>query len=150
MKSGQPITDEPIKVFALEAQNGYSEEKLLTARRGRGRPRLGVDKKSVDSVRLGPSLKSEAEQRALADGISVSEVIRRALKQYLHSASTLSRQRLNPCLQFRHPYRWTLERSSDSSGIPRVRAANNALVLTVRSNGSISSVPTIRRYHFDT
>jgi predicted HicB family RNase H-like nuclease len=86
MKSGEPITDESIKAFALEAENGYSEEKLLTARRGRGRPRLGVGKKSVESVRLGPSLKSEAEQRALADGISVSEVIRRALKQYLHSA----------------------------------------------------------------
>src|ERR1700731_3045084 len=40
---------------------------------------LFADKKAVESVRLGPSLKSEAEQRALADGISVSEVIRRAL-----------------------------------------------------------------------
>lgn len=86
MKSGEPITDASIKIFALEAENGYSEETLLTARRGRGRPRLGGDKKSVESVRLGSSLKSEAEQRALADGISVSEVIRRALTQYLHSA----------------------------------------------------------------
>jgi hypothetical protein len=31
-------------------------------------------------------LKSEAEQRAQAEGISVSEVIRRALAQYLHGA----------------------------------------------------------------
>ena len=85
-KSGEAITDESIEAYVLEAENGYSEEKLLTARRGRGRPRLGGDKKSVESVRLGSSLKSEAEQRAQAEGISVSEVIRRALEQYLHSA----------------------------------------------------------------
>lgn len=85
-KSGGAITDESIEAFVLEAENGCSEEKLLTARRGRGRPRLGGDKKSVESVRLGSSLKSEAEQRAQAEGISVSEVIRRALEQYLHSA----------------------------------------------------------------
>ena len=86
MKSGEPITDESIEAFALEAENGFSEEMLLAARRGRGRPRLGSDKKSVESVRLGTSLKSEAEKRAEADGISVSEVIRRALEQYLRSA----------------------------------------------------------------
>jgi len=85
-KSGEPIPDESIRTFALEAENGYSAEKLLTARRGRGRPRLGDEKKSVESVRLGSSLKSQAEQRAQADGTSISEVIRRALMQYLHSA----------------------------------------------------------------
>lgn len=86
LKNHEPITEEVIGAFVREAENGYSEEKLLTARRGPGRPRLGGDRKSVESVRLGSSLKSEAEQRALADGINVSEVIRRALKQYLHSA----------------------------------------------------------------
>ncbi len=86
LKSGEPLTDELIEVFEREAENGFSEEILLAARRGRGRPRLGSDKKSVESVRLGTSLKSEAERRAQADGISVSEVIRRALEQYLRSA----------------------------------------------------------------
>lgn len=86
LKSGESITYESIEAFALEAENGYSEEILLTARRGRGRPRLGSDKKSVESVRLGASLKSEAVRRAQADGISVSEVLRRALEQYLRSA----------------------------------------------------------------
>ena len=86
MKSGEPIADESIEAFALEAENGFSEEMLITARRGRGRPRLGGDKKSVESVRLGTSLKSEAERRAQADGVSVSEVIRRALEHYLRSA----------------------------------------------------------------
>jgi len=85
-KSGEPITEDAINAFVREAENGYSEEQLVTARRGRGRPRLGGDKKSVESVRLGSTLKSEAEERAQADGVSVSEVIRRALKQYLHSA----------------------------------------------------------------
>jgi hypothetical protein len=86
MKNGKPITGEAIEAFVREAESGYSEEQLSTARRGRGRPRLGGDKKSVESVRLGSSLKSEAEQRAQAEGISVSEVIRSALAQYLRSA----------------------------------------------------------------
>jgi hypothetical protein len=86
MKNGEPITEEAIEAFVREAESGYTEEQISTARRGRGRPRLGGDKKSVESVRLGSSLKSEAEQRALVEGISVSEVIRRALAQYLHGA----------------------------------------------------------------
>jgi len=86
MKNGEPITAEAIETFVREAENGYTEEQFLTARRERGRPRLGADKKSVESVRLGSSLKSEVEQRAVAEGISVSEVIRRALAQYLHRA----------------------------------------------------------------
>lgn len=85
-KSDEPITDDSIEAFALETENGDRAETLLVARRGRGRPRLAGEKKSVESVRLGSSLKSEAEQRAQADGISVSEVIRRALEQYLRSA----------------------------------------------------------------
>jgi len=85
-KNGEPITEEAIEAFVGEAENGYTGEQLSTARRGRGRPRLGADKKSVESVRLGSSLKSAAEQRAQAEGISVSEVIRRALAQYLHGA----------------------------------------------------------------
>lgn len=86
VKNGEPISEEAIEAFVREAENGYTGEQLSTARRGRGRPRLGADKKSVESVRLGSSLKSAAEQRAQADGISVSEVIRRALAQYLHGA----------------------------------------------------------------
>lgn len=86
MKSGEAITEEVIEAFVQEAENGYTQEQLSTARRGRGRPRLGGDKKGVESVRLGSTLKSEAEQRAQAEGISVSEVIRRALARYLHSA----------------------------------------------------------------
>ncbi len=86
MKDHERITEEAIATFVREAENGYTEEQLVTARRGRGRPRLGGDKKFVESVRLGSSLKFAVEQRATAEGISVSEVIRRALAQYLHSA----------------------------------------------------------------
>lgn len=86
VRNDAPIIEEAIEAFVQEAENGDTEEQLSTARRGRGRPRRGADKKSVHSVRLGSSLKSVVEQRALAEGISVSEVIRRALVQYLHSA----------------------------------------------------------------
>ncbi len=38
------------------------------------------------SVRLEPSLRIEAAERAMAEGVTVSEVIRRALREYLQSA----------------------------------------------------------------
>jgi hypothetical protein len=49
-------------------------------------PRFGGDKKVDEFVRLGSTMKFEAEQRAQTEGISVSEVISRALAQYLHGA----------------------------------------------------------------
>ena len=39
LKSGEPLTDELIEVFEREAENGFSEEMIITARGGR--PRLG-------------------------------------------------------------------------------------------------------------
>jgi len=41
--------------------------------------------KSVESVRLKPTLRIETAERAAAEGVTVSEIIRRALRQYLRS-----------------------------------------------------------------
>lgn len=84
--SGEPITDEMVEELADEAGRGYQPGQLQGRRRGPGRPPLGEAAKSVESVRLTPALRAAAAQRADEEGITVSEVIRRALGEYLRSA----------------------------------------------------------------
>jgi hypothetical protein len=85
-KSGTPIDDKMIEDLAAEAERGYESGQLKGRRRGPGRPPLGEAAKSVESVRLEPALRVEAAERAAAEGVTVSEVIRRALREYLRSA----------------------------------------------------------------
>ena len=85
-KSGEPITDEMIERLAEEAERGYEPGQLKGRRRGPGRPPLGEAAKSVESVRLEPDLRDEVARRAQTEGVTVSELIRRALRQYLKSA----------------------------------------------------------------
>jgi CRISPR-associated endonuclease/helicase Cas3 len=85
-KSGKAITDEMIDQLAQEAERGYEPGQLQGHRRGPGRPPSGNAAKTVESVRLEPTLRAEAARRAEADGVTVSELIRRALRQYLRSA----------------------------------------------------------------
>jgi predicted HicB family RNase H-like nuclease len=85
-KAGKPIDDTRIEQFADEAERGYEPEQLRGKPRGRGRPPLGAAAKEVESVRLDPDLRRETERRAADEGVSVSEVIRRALQHYLRSA----------------------------------------------------------------
>jgi hypothetical protein len=85
-KSGEPITDEMIERFVEEAERGYEPGQLKGRRRGPGRPPLGETAKSVESVRLEPDLRDELARRAQTEGVTVSELIRRALRQYLKSA----------------------------------------------------------------
>ncbi|MCL4446010.1 MAG: ribbon-helix-helix domain-containing protein [Actinobacteria bacterium] len=85
-ESGRPIDDELIDQLADEAERGYSASQLRGKRRGRGRPPLGERAKSVESVRLDPDLREETIERASEEGVSVSEIVRRALREYLRSA----------------------------------------------------------------
>lgn len=85
-KSGKPMDDEMIQKLADESERGYEPGQLRGHRRGPGRPPLGDAAKSVESVRLEPSLRIETAERAMAEGVTVSEVIRRALRQYLRTA----------------------------------------------------------------
>jgi Ribbon-helix-helix protein, copG family len=85
-KAGEPVTDEMIELLADAADRGYEPGQLKGHRRGPGRPPLGEAAKSVESVRLEPALRDEAARRAEEEGITVSELIRRALRQYLKSA----------------------------------------------------------------
>jgi hypothetical protein len=85
-KAGKPITDATIDGWADHADRGYVDGQLTGRKRGRGRPPLGDKAKSVGSVRLEPDLRDEVVARAKADGVTVSELVRRALRKYLRSA----------------------------------------------------------------
>ena len=79
-----PITDEMIEAMADEAERGYDVEELR--RRRGGRPALGSSPSTVESVRLDPELKRDLLLRASANGVSVSEAIREALRQYVQAS----------------------------------------------------------------
>ena len=83
--SAGSLGDAQIEALAAEAERGYDVEEILRHRRG-GRPPLGSAAAGVESVRLDPQLKRELLLRAARDHISVSEVIRRAIGEYLHTS----------------------------------------------------------------
>jgi uncharacterized protein (DUF4415 family) len=85
-KSGRAITDEDIEKLAAEAEVGYDVDALIARRGKRGRPTLGTSAASVESVRLDPELRRELLERAQAEGTTTSELIREALRRYLHAA----------------------------------------------------------------
>lgn len=77
---GVPVTDELIDELAAEAERGYDPARL----RGRGRPRLGAGPSEVVPVRLDPQLRHALEERAADEHTTQSDLIRRALRTYLH------------------------------------------------------------------
>jgi hypothetical protein len=84
-KSGRPITDADVEAMADEAEAGYDVDELITRRGKRGRPALGSAPATVESVRLDPELRDELAARAEAEGVSASELIRKALREYLRA-----------------------------------------------------------------
>lgn len=80
---GVEITDAVIKELAEEAEAGY--EVVPLKHRG-GRPLLGSGPADVVAVRLDPDLRSAVEAQAQADGSTASDVIRRAIRAYVHVA----------------------------------------------------------------
>jgi predicted HicB family RNase H-like nuclease len=84
-KDGTAITDEMVEEMADEAEQGYDVDHVQR-RRADGRPTMGSAPVSVESVRLDPELKKELLLRASRDGISVSEVIRQALRTYVEAS----------------------------------------------------------------
>ena len=84
-KDGKPITPADVEMMADEAERGYDVDTIVRRRRG-GRPPLGSAAASVESVRLDPELKRALLIRAGQEHISVSEVIRRAIGEYLRAS----------------------------------------------------------------
>lgn len=85
--SGKPITDADVERLADEAERGYDLDAVIARRGRRGRPALGSAPASVESVRLDPELRDQLAERARVDGMTTSEVIRKALRDYLHDAA---------------------------------------------------------------
>lgn len=83
-KSGKVLTNSEIQKMADEAEGGFDVEVL--GQRRRGRPSLGSGPSEVVPVRLDPDLREAVEARAEADGMTTSEIIRRALRNYLDVA----------------------------------------------------------------
>jgi len=84
-KSGKSLTDADIDATANEVATADYDMDSLKARR-RGRPLLGSAPAEVVPVRLDPELRAAIEARADADDTNSSEIIRRALRAYLHVA----------------------------------------------------------------
>ena len=82
---GTPITDEMVDAMVDEAERGHDVDEIVRRRRG-GRPPMGSAASTVESVRLDPELKRDLILRAAEEQITVSEVIRRAIGQYLRAS----------------------------------------------------------------
>ena len=84
-RDDSPISDTDGEALADEAERGYDVDQILRHRRG-GRPTLGSAASTVESVRLDPELKRDLLLRAAQDHTSVSEIIRRAIGDYLRAS----------------------------------------------------------------
>ena len=74
--NGQPVCEEQIDEWVVEAEKGYDVETL----RRRGRKPRNEDAAKVISIRLSPSEISNLDKYAAANGWSRSQAIREVLK----------------------------------------------------------------------
>lgn len=79
-RSGAHLTDDLIARKAQEAEAGLDVARL---RPRRGRPPIGSGAAAPFPVRLDPELRRALDDRAAADHMSASAVIREALRQFL-------------------------------------------------------------------
>src|SRR5664280_1601302 len=85
-KSGRVLEDGDLDAMSADVESAdYDVEQLKT--RKRGRPAMGSAAADVVPVRLDPELRDAVESRAKSDETTTSDVIRRALKEFLHVAS---------------------------------------------------------------
>ena len=84
-KTGRELTDDDIAALAAEAEATTYDVNALKTRR-RGRPMMGTAPAEVVPVRLDPGLREAVEARAREEQTTTSEVIRRALRDFLDVA----------------------------------------------------------------
>jgi hypothetical protein len=84
-KTGRELTDDDIAALADEVESTTYDVDALKARR-RGRPAMGTAPAEVVPVRLDPALRDAVEARARQEHTTTSEVIRRALRDFLDVA----------------------------------------------------------------
>ena len=84
-KTGRVLTDPDIQALADEAERGYDVERLV---KRPGRPRMGSAPAVVVPVRLHADLHAAVKAEAEAEGTSLSELVRDALRSYLATKPT--------------------------------------------------------------
>ena len=80
---GVEITDEVIDSLVQNAEAGFPG---VTPRRATGRPALGSGPGTTVAVRLDPDLHRALVERVEGDHTNASQIIRDALRSYLHAA----------------------------------------------------------------
>jgi hypothetical protein len=84
-KSGRELKESDLDAISADVESANYDVEQLKARR-RGRPTIGSAAAEVVPVRLDPELREAVESRAKSDETTTSDVIRRALKEFLHVA----------------------------------------------------------------
>jgi len=79
---GKSVTEEQIREWADDAEEGFDVEEL----RRRGRPRLGDGPSTVIPVRMDEELLDALNAKAEHDGVSRSEAIREAVRSWTRIA----------------------------------------------------------------
>ena len=82
-KTGRLLSDADVEAISEEVETDDYDVQELKARR-RGRPAMGSGPADVVPVRLEPELREAVEARATEDETTTSDVIRRALREFLH------------------------------------------------------------------
>ncbi len=83
MKTGRVLSDADVEAISEEVEIHDYDVQELKGRR-RGRPAMGSGPADVVPVRLEPELRKAVEARATEDQTTTSDVIRRALREFLH------------------------------------------------------------------
>jgi len=80
------VTDELAERLADDAQAGYPPQQVHVRPTGRGRPRLARGHGPSPTVNARPDdeLAERLEERAEREGVHKSDIVREALREYLH------------------------------------------------------------------
>jgi hypothetical protein len=84
-ESGRTLSDGELDRLAIEAEEAEYDVDALKTRR-RGRPPMGSGPADVVPVRIDPELRAAIEARAETDHTTTSEIIREAIRRFLHVA----------------------------------------------------------------
>ena len=83
--SGRALSDDELDRLAAEVEEADYDVEVLKTRR-RGRPPMGSGPADVVPVRIDPELRAAIEARAVTDHTTTSEIIREAIRRFLHVA----------------------------------------------------------------
>lgn len=84
-ESGRTLSDGELDRLAVEVEEADYDVDALKTRR-RGRPLMGSAPADVVPVRIDPELRAAIEARAETDHTTTSEIIREAIRRFLHVA----------------------------------------------------------------